>query len=121
MSFSRRGILGSLLIGIFASVFHVSAAAKPVDYTYQIVSPKKIQEKEKGSLNDGSLKTGAVWKGRNGAVVCEFPEAAEVAAVTIAAVLPSPSKSINAALQVLLLIPGTAVVVPHFIVAAELN
>ena len=83
MSFSRRGILGSLLIGIFASVFHVSAAAKPVDYTYQIVSPKKIQEKVKGSLNDGSLKTGAVWKGRNGAVVCEFPEAAEVAAVTV--------------------------------------
>lgn len=83
MSFSCRGILGSSLIGIFASVFHVSAAAKPVDYTYQIVSPKKIQEKEKGSLNDGSLKTGAVWKGRNGAVVCEFPEAAEVAAVTV--------------------------------------
>ena len=57
--------------------------AAPVEYAYRITSPKKIYEKTKGSLNDGSVKTGAYWKGRSGVVICELPSPTEVASVAV--------------------------------------
>ena len=61
---------------------HVAFAA-PVGYTYRIASPKKFIEKNAGSLNDGSERTGAEWKGRRGSIVCELPQATFVKDVKI--------------------------------------